>query len=458
MKRGWVKWTWVAAVVGLLAALGGGSAVGQTTTTTGGSTASYGPGTDGNAKAAKLVQNDPLTGPKGTGLTRGVTSSSVKIGCYLDKGSFAGADDGFEARFERANKNKELPGGRTIDFVGCKDDGANPQTDLTVVQSLVQQDQVFAVVGIANTFLTPSTDFLNNNQVPYYGWGFLPGFCGTRWAFGFDGCIVTGFPGQKHTVYQANLAEGPIEAGGLTAKTTKVALQGQDNDAGTTANKTISALFEQIGAKVVYEESNIPSPSAGVNFTPYVSAINAANPNVLLNLNDFPTTPGFTAAMTQSGYQGENVNYVAYVPGLLSSSASLADALNGALVSSQIVPQEAQTPYIKQIETDLQAVNSKTGKFITLSAAIAYAEADVLVSQLKAVGSTLNTKTFDQKINNGNYTYKASAEGGPGQMSFPSMHFIASDCAAMLKITGMSYTQVVPFTCYPSVIAKGSKK
>ena len=95
----------------------------------------------GTRKAAKAVKNDPLTGTAGSGLTRGVTSSSVKVGCYLTQAAFPGADDGFKARFERANNNKELPGGRTIDFSACQDDGNNPQTNLQIVQKLVQQDR-----------------------------------------------------------------------------------------------------------------------------------------------------------------------------------------------------------------------------------------------------------------------------------------------------------------------------
>ena len=39
-------------------------------------------------------------------------------------------------------------------------------------------------------------------------------------------------------------------------------------------------------------------PSSGVNFTPFVQAINAAKPNILLTLTNFQTAPGLTAAMT----------------------------------------------------------------------------------------------------------------------------------------------------------------
>jgi hypothetical protein len=158
--------------------------------------------------------------------------------------------------------------------------------------------------------------------------------------------------------------------------------------------------------------------------------------------------------MTQVGYTGLNVNYVAYSPGLLGASPALGAALQGATVSAQTVPGEANTAYIKQIQADLTAEHAATGSFITTGIATAYAEADVFVSMLKAVGKTLNTKTFDQVVNGGNYTYKSAIAGGPGQMEYPSMHFIAADCSAMLKIGGTTYTQTVPFTCVPSVIGK----
>jgi branched-chain amino acid transport system substrate-binding protein len=440
-----------------LVVVGASAAVGQTTTTATSSTSasSTQTSTNGNAKAAKIVKNDPLTGTPGSGLTRGVTSSSVKVGCYLTASAFQGADDGFKARFERANKNKELPGGRQIDLSACQDDGNNPQTNLQIVQKLAQQDGDFAIVGISPNVLTASTDFIARSQVPMYGWGILPGTCANRWFFGFNGCLVTNYPNKKHTVYQANLALGPIEATGQTPAESKFALQAQDNDTGHAGNETISQLIKLEGAKVVYQEANIPASSAGVSFTPFAEAINAANPNILLTLTDFQTAPGLTAAVTSSGYTGANVNYVGYIPGLLSTSAQLASAFNGAYVSSQTVPSEQDTPYIKQMQKDLVAVNAKTGNFVTLANSIAYAEADLLVSQLKAAGKTLNTKTFDQAINNGNYTYKSSVAGGQGQMEFPSMHFIPADCASMLKIEGTTYKQIVPFKCYPSLVKKG---
>ena len=70
--------------------------------------------------------------------------------------------------------------------------------------------------------------------MPYFGWGFLPGFCAHPLGLRLRRLPVTELPGAKQKVYQANLALGPIEAAGLTAKTqAKVALQAGDDDAGT---------------------------------------------------------------------------------------------------------------------------------------------------------------------------------------------------------------------------------
>src|SRR5579859_8130147 len=61
---------------------------GSTATTTGGGSGSG--ATPVNVKASQAVKNDPLTGPKGSGLTRGVTATSVKIGCFGQISQFTG--------------------------------------------------------------------------------------------------------------------------------------------------------------------------------------------------------------------------------------------------------------------------------------------------------------------------------------------------------------------------------
>jgi ABC-type branched-subunit amino acid transport system substrate-binding protein len=464
MKRPMLKVSSIVAVAGLVAmACGSSKSNSSSTSTTGGSSATTAAGgttpvTTTSKSASEATKNDPLIGPAGTGKTRGITDTTIKVGCEFNQAQFTGADDGYKARFERANRDNELFG-RKIEFSACQDDGSNTQNNLTIAKRLVEQDNVFAIMSISANELPGTTDYLGQQEVPYYGWGFLPGFCAQRWGYGFNGCLIANYsPDQKHVVLQAALADPPIKASGLQPKDVRVAIQDGEDDSGKIAQGGYQQLFELRGTTVVYNKANMPVPGPPADFSPFVTDVMSGNPNLVITSVNFQSFAGFTAALTQGGFKGTNANFVGYVPGLLGSpaGAQLAAALSGAYVVTQIVPQEQETDYIKQIESDLTAINAKTGKFISLSAAIAYAQAEMLVEQLKAVGKDLNTKTFDQKVNGGSFTFQSPKAGGPGKLDFPSGHFIPADCAAVVKVVGTEYKVSVPFSCYQSPVVKGT--
>jgi branched-chain amino acid transport system substrate-binding protein len=440
----------VASALGVVAA----TASAQTTSTSTGAASAIvtGPNLTVNSKTLKLVQNDKLTGAPGTGLTTGVTSSTINVGCYLQAAAFAGAADGFNARFNRANKSKELPGKRQIHFNACQDDGANPQTDLQIVQRARTQEQDFAVVGISQSILPSATDYLNNQQVPFYGWGFLPGFCGTRWGFGWNGCLISDDKSLDHPTLQANLGEAPIKATGQKPSDVKAAFQAEDTDSGHLGNIDYTKIFQHVGAQVVYAQANMPTSTA--DYTPYVRAVLAANPNVVLVSTSFTNVGGLSAALTAGGYKGLSVNFVGYLPGIIDKSPQLAAALNGTSVNNQTVPAEQDTAYIKQMKKDLTAINAAGGTAINNNISIAYAEADLLVAQLKATGKTLNTKTFDKAVNNPKkpFIYDSFAKGGPGSLEYPAHHQVPTDCSSMVTINNAAFTVKVPYTCYQTVV------
>src|SRR5437899_477585 len=95
---------------------------------------------------------------------------------------------------------------------------------------------VVAATASAQTTTTSATDYLNNQQVPFYGWGFLPGFCGTRWGFGWNGCLISDDSSLKHPTLQANLGEAPIKATGQKASDVTAAFQAEDTDSGHLGN------------------------------------------------------------------------------------------------------------------------------------------------------------------------------------------------------------------------------
>src|SRR6201999_3754126 len=134
------------------------------------------------------------------------------------------------------------------------------------------QDNSFAVMAASQALVTGSSNFLSQNQVPNYNWGTVPGYCGYRWGFGWNGCVIQSFLPTSNPLYhvvQGNLAEGIIAASGLKPSQIRVAFQAQNSPAGQFGNTLYNPLFKKLGAKVVYSQSNYPNGTTGVDDTPY---------------------------------------------------------------------------------------------------------------------------------------------------------------------------------------------
>ena len=434
------------------------AATAETTTTTAETTTTEGGGDEpapeldnaGGGPLAELAADSNLSGPEGSGLTRGVSDDSVKIGCVYTSSSYTGFEQGLKARIARANDEGGVAG-RTIELLPCKDDAGDVSTNVQSVQQLVDQDEVFGVFSLSNVILNGSTDYLAEHEVPYYGWGFNPGFCGTRWGFGWNGCLGgNAFPDTMvdHAAISGNLADAIIEANDMEPADVKVAIQVQNSAAGEIGLAQFQGIYEDRGAEVVYAEKDYPENAAGADVTPYAQAIIAADPNIVLITIPFPEVPRLVAGLRAGGYEGVIVDFQNYVPGLLESSPQLAETLAGEYVNTQIVPQEEGTPWVKQEQADLEAIGEPP--FVTLAGAIGYAEAELLIEQLDAVGADLDTATFDAAVNGGDFTAFADIEGGPGPLLWPAAHLLPADCAAIVQIDGTSYDVVSPFRCYSS--------
>jgi branched-chain amino acid transport system substrate-binding protein len=424
------------------------------TATSASATATAG-GNAGGGSLATQASTLPLVGNKGTGLTRGITATSINVGCIYTAADYTGYTDGIQARFARANRAGGVFG-RKLNLESCDDDGNSVQTNVQDVQQLVNQSHVFSIVSLTENLLPGSSNFLDANQVPHYGWGITSNFCGARWSFGWNGCaspdtLPTSNPMQ--TVEQGNLASAIIAASGMKASAVRFAVQAQNSPAGINGNKGYVELFKALGAKVVYDQATFPVTATGADYTPYVQAIIAAKPNIVYISPPFADIGGFAAALKAAGYKGIAMDFVTYSPGLLASSPQLAAALQGEYINNQTVPQEESTPWTRQELADLAAI--KAPKLLTLGASIGYAEAEEFIEQITATGKNLNTKTFDQTVNGGKFSNFSTIKGGPGKLLWPAAHFLPADCSVIVRVTGVKYKVVEPFKCYQSYQTKG---
>jgi ABC-type branched-subunit amino acid transport system substrate-binding protein len=374
------------------------------------------------------------------GTTAAASGNAIVVGGLQD-GNYAGIDTGFKARITRFN-NQGGVGGRKIQFLGVLNDGDSPATDLSNAQTLVLKDHVFAVAPVADEVLgTSETTLFEQNTTPYLGWGDGPAFCGSEWGFPIAGC-------EASTQYQsdANYIQA-VKAIGQTPKGLKVAVIGTNNAGGKAGTEGVAAVVAKAGSDVTYAQASIPQDGT-TDYTPYVQAIMAGNPAIVLLIVNFNTSVGITAALRQAGYKGAIWNPDAYVPGLLTSQPQLAEALNGSLVVAQFPPAEDNTAAVQEIQSDLKAIGAPAT--YSLGEAVGWWSAEEFIQQLQATAAkgAITQANFEKVINAG-WTIKPIA-GGITDATFPADHTKPGGCFGTLLVSGKQYVQKVPFSCDPS--------
>jgi branched-chain amino acid transport system substrate-binding protein len=126
----------------------------------------------GNAKVTA-----PTAAPNGDlptgGPAPGVTKTAITVGSLstlsgpLAEG-FGEIVDGVQAYFDMVNANGGV-NGRKIDLKYQEDDGGSSTNDTTQARNLVEQDNVFAVVGVGSVVFSGST-FLAQQDTPTFGY------------------------------------------------------------------------------------------------------------------------------------------------------------------------------------------------------------------------------------------------------------------------------------------------
>ncbi|HVX22778.1 MAG TPA: ABC transporter substrate-binding protein [Acidimicrobiales bacterium] len=389
-------------------------------------------------------------GAAGAASVRGVTAKTIKVDILATLTGpqgppFPGLVTGAKARINAQNKAGGVAG-RKIVIVNTLDDAGSATTNAQQVRAAVQQDGVFAMLATSNAFGVQSTNFLSANKVPFLGWGYVPGYCNNPWGYGFSGCLTGQYTNGTAIVTQVAKADGG-------KKVTQVTwgFQSANTQASTDGMLTTVNAVKALKGKVVYQDSSIPGTGSTTDYSPYVSRLMAAHPDIAYMAQNFADVIGMTAALKAAGFTGPVANATTYVPGLLAAQASTAQALQGAYVASVFPPQEGGGAAIKAMQTQLKAIGKPAT--ISLGDQVGYWSADMLIAMLKKVGKNLTPATFNKTINKG-WTYTPALSGSIGAVKWPASHKSTVSCAAILIVKGTAYTPKVPYGCYPSIPSK----
>jgi len=304
-----------------------------------------------------------------------------------------------------------------------------------------------AIIEASTVLLPSSTDYLASKQIPFFGWGFLPGFCGTdAWGYGFNGCLsgyaldvtnTVDVPGAK---LNGSLSAPLADVVGKADDEYTVAVYVSDNDAGKFADIQYSALWSK--DQIVDKQF---TPTQGVvDYTQYYNKVIELNPDVVVVSLEFAEAIKFKAGLASFGYTGVMVDYTAYVPGLLDSSPDTAAALEGTYSNTQFPPQEEGRPATTQMAADLEAIGKPA--FVTQGGSIGYWSTDLMIQMFQAIDGPITGDSF-RKMADAGFTY-TPLEGGIGPVKFPEGHFNPEPCSALVQIVNGKYEVAVPFECY----------
>jgi branched-chain amino acid transport system substrate-binding protein len=365
----------------------------------------------------------------------------IKVGVIGQLQFFPGMGEGAKASAYRANCAGGVKG-RPIQVVEAIDDNNDAQANLDGVKRLVEQDKVQFVVVTSSVFLPQSSDYLAQKQVPFSGWGYMPGFCQpNEWGFGFNGCL-SGFAfGVKGAQLNRSLVD-PLAK--VTNKQDYTVISFiADNEGARGGVPQYDALWgpRQLSTEFV--------PAGVTDFTPYVNTVLQKAPDVVNVSLNFDQAVPFEAALTQGGYKGVIYGYSQYVPGLLEASPDTAAALEGTYAVTQFPPAEAGKPATEQIATDLKAVQADP--FVSQGAQAGYWSMETLLQIMKAVGAQgdIGDATLFQKVaNDTGVPIDFGLEGAPCGWNTSSAHIDGVPGAGVVKVESSKYVVAVPFQCW----------
>jgi hypothetical protein len=383
----------------------------------------------------ETVEPTPVPVPTVELSTRGIDEMTIQIGIIKTGDVFKDVEIGVEARIRRLELN-EVTDLRKIEIIETIDDGGEKQRALAAAKTMVEKG-AFAVILASVAADTEVTDYLAEQNVPFFGWGFLDGFCyPNQWGFSFNGCLN----GYALDVAGASLDTGSLRLAEIFyGREPEVILVTTSDDAGT----AMESLTQQIWGNKLLSVVKIPTGQE-IDIAEYVlGEIVDLDPDMLWLSIGLEQTLQIKARLISS-FQGMVVDDVSYLPGIL-RDYEVSKNLEGGYVFTQFPPQEEYREATTRLATDLQNIGGPL--IYSQAVSLGYWSADLLMQIVEEVGEELDTRTFFNVAKVRGVIYDSKVSGGPCPMLTSFVHQNPSGGMALLQVRGGVYHPVVNFNC-----------
>ena len=229
------------------------------------------------------------------GAAPGVTSTQVSVGALATMSGPISADfapivAGVRAYLAWTNAHGGVAG-RQVVLTHVADDGGNPSSNAVEARTLVQQDHVFAVVGVATAFFTGAR-YLAHTGTPTFGYALQDEWAGPRNLFAAYGSTI-----DFSTL-------GPqIAFLGHRLHSRSLALMAYDVPQSAGVCSAARPALARLGLKVGYEDLSVPY---GGDVSSDVLRMRQAGVDLVVSCMDVTGNVQLSRTMQQNGMSGQS--------------------------------------------------------------------------------------------------------------------------------------------------------
>jgi len=395
---------------------------------------------------AITVTSSVGAGASSTSSAPGVTSNSITVGTISTQtgtlaSNFASLIYGEKAYFDYINAQGGV-NGRMIDYKYQLDDGGNPTTFNQLANTLINQDHVFAVTGVATAFFSPN--LFVESGIPTYGYDVTGNWAGAPNLFAAGGSV------------QYYPAEGPIVAfASRETKSPSVAFIAYGIAASADACQAGETALQAAGYDVSYSDLKVNYPGSTVATD--VQRMKQAGSNMVISCMDVQGNITMARAIQQYGLKMTQLWFSGNDQTTLSQNQSL---MQGIYFDIAHVPFTAPTSEYPGLKLYLTEMKKYEPDYVYDEVAIqGWESAALFVQGVKMAGNDLTWANVVKEDNSlttftaGSLTAPTNwAKGGHAGHAPPY-------CSAYIKVSGDQYVPALNtgknvFNCFESINPK----
>jgi ABC-type branched-subunit amino acid transport system substrate-binding protein len=382
----------------------------------------------------------------------GVTSNSITVGSISTQtgpisSNFSSLIYGEKAYFDYVNAPKSQGGlggvnGRKINYKYALDDGGNTTTFNQLASTLINQDHVFAVTGIATASFEPN--YFVEAKIPTYGYDVTGNWAGPKNLFAAGGSVI---------YYPSEAPEVAYVAKATHSKSIAIVAYGiaASNDACKAAGFGLVAA----GYRVSYTDYNVNYPGSTVATD--VQRMKSAGSDFVLSCMDVLGNINMARAIKQYGLHITQYWLNGNDQSTLAANENL---MQGIYFSTAHVPFAASTKLYPGLTLYLKEMKKYEPKYIEDEVAIqGWESAALFVAGVKAAGNNLTQANVIAQTNKLT-SFTADGLMAPTNWATTGHSGTAPPyCSAYIEAEGLKYVPVLDkgknvFNCFESIDAK----